>query len=179
MRIQAHIQLKNYEMLERRKALGYTFKQFEISCGVDYQRLSRIENLQAKPTEEEAIEIASVLGCEPRILFPDGYSNLVNHLKKVDFKKVADFTPNQLDTDRHLLLLNAQITIDKALGILNPKERRVIEMRHGLGEFGGQPHNLDEVGREFGVTRERVRQIEAKAHEKLRNSKYFIDKLTI
>lgn len=166
-------------MLERRKALGYTFKQFEISCGIDYQRLSRIENLQVKPTEEEAIEIASVLGCEPHILFPDGYSSLVSNLKKIDFKKVSDFTPQQLDTDRNLLLLDAKITIDKAISILSPKERKVIEMRHGLGSFGGHSHNLDEVGKELGVTRERVRQIEAKSYEKLRNSKFLVEKLFI
>jgi RNA polymerase primary sigma factor len=42
-------------------------------------------------------------------------------------------------------------------------------MRHGLGEKNnGVTHTLEEVGKEFGVTRERIRQIEAKAHEKIR-----------
>jgi RNA polymerase primary sigma factor len=40
-------------------------------------------------------------------------------------------------------------------------------MRHGLVD--GITHTLEEVGTEFGVTRERIRQIEAKAHEKIRN----------
>ena len=42
-------------------------------------------------------------------------------------------------------------------------------MRNGLGEFDGVMHTLEEVGLEFGVTRERIRQIEAKVHEKIRS----------
>jgi RNA polymerase primary sigma factor len=52
------------------------------------------------------------------------------------------------------------------LGDLSPKERKILEMRHGL--LDGIYHTLEEVGREFGVTRERIRQIEAKALEKIR-----------
>ncbi|MFA6566335.1 MAG: sigma factor-like helix-turn-helix DNA-binding protein, partial [Candidatus Paceibacterota bacterium] len=52
------------------------------------------------------------------------------------------------------------------LGDLSPKERKILEMRHGL--IDGITHTLEEVGKEFGVTRERIRQIEAKAHEKIR-----------
>ena len=53
------------------------------------------------------------------------------------------------------------------LGMLNPREQRVLELRFGLD--GGRPRTLDEVGKEFHVTRERVRQIEAKALSKLRH----------
>ena len=53
------------------------------------------------------------------------------------------------------------------LNDLSEKERRILEMRHGLND--GVTHTLEEVGQKFGVTRERIRQIEAKAHEKIRN----------
>jgi RNA polymerase primary sigma factor len=53
------------------------------------------------------------------------------------------------------------------LGSLNRRERQVLEMRFGLKD--GQSHTLEEVGQAFGVTRERIRQIEAKALRKLRH----------
>ena len=56
--------------------------------------------------------------------------------------------------------------VNEILNDLPEKERRILEMRHGLND--GIQHTLEEVGKEFGVTRERIRQIEAKAHEKIR-----------
>jgi RNA polymerase primary sigma factor len=56
----------------------------------------------------------------------------------------------------------------KALDVLTSRERRVIELRYGL--LDGQPRTLEVVGKEFGVTRERIRQIEAKALEKIKQS---------
>lgn len=57
--------------------------------------------------------------------------------------------------------------IRQALGVLSDREREVLEMRFGL--LDGQDHTLEEVGKHFGVTRERIRQIEAKALRKLRH----------
>ena len=51
---------------------------------------------------------------------------------------------------------------------LSPREERVIRMRFGFED--GNPHTLEEVGQVFAVTRERIRQIEAKALRKLRHS---------
>jgi RNA polymerase primary sigma factor len=62
-------------------------------------------------------------------------------------------------------LLREQIRT--VLGFLNDREREVLEMRFGLSD--GKDHTLEEVGKSFGVTRERIRQIEAKALRKLRH----------
>jgi RNA polymerase primary sigma factor len=62
-------------------------------------------------------------------------------------------------------LLREQVR--NALQFLSERERQVLEMRFGLTD--GKDHTLEEVGREFGVTRERIRQIEAKALRKLRH----------
>lgn len=56
--------------------------------------------------------------------------------------------------------------MQEILDSLSEKERKILEMRHGL--LDGTYHTLEEVGKEFGVTRERIRQIEAKALEKIR-----------
>jgi RNA polymerase primary sigma factor len=53
------------------------------------------------------------------------------------------------------------------LGDLSSRERSVLEMRFGLNS--GRPHTLEEVGKAFDVTRERIRQIESKALRKLRH----------
>jgi RNA polymerase primary sigma factor len=57
-------------------------------------------------------------------------------------------------------------TLKKILGTLSHRERRVLELRYGLG--GEHPRTLDEVGRTFNVTRERIRQIENQSLKKLR-----------
>ncbi|MCL4869933.1 MAG: RNA polymerase sigma factor RpoD [Anaerolineae bacterium] len=62
-------------------------------------------------------------------------------------------------------LLREQVR--SVLSFLNERERSVLEMRFGLND--GKDHTLEEVGRQFGVTRERIRQIEAKALRKLRH----------
>ncbi|MEM1577947.1 MAG: sigma-70 family RNA polymerase sigma factor, partial [Candidatus Pacearchaeota archaeon] len=54
----------------------------------------------------------------------------------------------------------------KILDELSPRERKILIMRFGLED--GIPHTLEEVGEAFGVTRERIRQIENKALEKIR-----------
>ena len=62
-------------------------------------------------------------------------------------------------------LLKEQVR--QLLGTLDERERRVLELRYGIG--GDRACTLEEVGKEFGVTRERIRQIEAKALRKLRH----------
>ncbi|MCX6009283.1 MAG: sigma-70 family RNA polymerase sigma factor, partial [Chloroflexi bacterium] len=62
-------------------------------------------------------------------------------------------------------LLKAQLS--KVLSELSDRERRVILLRFGLED--DRPRTLEEVGKEFNVTRERIRQIEAKALRKLRH----------
>ncbi len=77
---------------------------------------------------------------------------------------IADQMISSPTEDSSKRILNEQI--QAILDDLSDKERKIIEMRYGLED--GITHTLEEVGREFGVTRERIRQIEAKVHEKIR-----------
>ncbi len=83
--------------------------------------------------------------------------------------RLSDFLPDDESSSPNdsatFVLLREKI--DEALSSLTPRERDVLKMRFGLDD--GYPHTLEEVGRHFEVTRERIRQIEAKALKKLRH----------
>ena len=107
----------------------------------------------------------------------------VREIMKVSQETLSLETPIGEDDDSHLgdfiedrtasppsdiasqQLLKKQI--DEVLGTLNSREQRVLQLRFGLED--GRSRTLEEVGREFNVTRERIRQIEAKALRKLRH----------
>ena len=78
---------------------------------------------------------------------------------------IKDETMPEPDDAASQQLLREQLRL--ILNSLNHRERQVLEMRFGLKD--GQSHTLEEVGQAFGVTRERIRQIEAKALRKLRH----------
>ena len=71
-----------------------------------------------------------------------------------------------LPTDAAISMNLAEQT-RKVLATLTPREEKVLRMRFGIGEKAD--HTLEEVGKDFDVTRERIRQIEAKALRKLRH----------
>ncbi len=87
-----------------------------------------------------------------------------------DKSTFGEFIPDDkiLRPDQEASRRMLQDAIRAVLEELSPKEKRILEMRYGL--IDGVQHTLEEVGKEFGVTRERIRQIEAKVHEKLRQN---------
>ncbi|MBO4893292.1 MAG: RNA polymerase sigma factor RpoD [Clostridia bacterium] len=107
----------------------------------------------------------------------------VREIQRVSQEPVSLETPIGEEEDSHLgdfipddeapapadaassLLLKEQL--NEVLDTLTPREKKVLEMRFGL--LDGHPRTLEEVGKEFEVTRERIRQIEAKALRKLRH----------
>ena len=139
-----------------------------------YKQVSR-RLAQALGRDPQAEEIAIEMGVEPEKIYQIEKINqdplsLENPVGSDDDEKstLGDFIPGdkipspvQESSER---ILAEQVRL--ILGDLSPKERKILEMRHGL--MDGIYHTLEEVGREFGVTRERIRQIEAKALEKIR-----------
>lgn len=85
-----------------------------------------------------------------------------------DRSRLSDFIADDKITSPDQEVAHSILTdqILEILDTLSEKERKILEMRHGL--IDGTYHTLEEVGAEFGVTRERIRQIEAKALEKIR-----------
>jgi RNA polymerase primary sigma factor len=86
-----------------------------------------------------------------------------------DESKLGDFIadPKASSPFTEFVGISLREEIDKALSTLTPREEKVIRMRLGIGEK--TDYTLDEVGNVFGLTRERIRQIEAKALKKLKH----------
>ena len=99
-----------------------------------------------------------------------------------DDSRLSDFIEDKrsLNPQDAIISENLADQTRKVLGTLLPREERVLKMRFGIGERSN--HTLEDVGRDFDVTRERIRQIEAKALRKLRHPsrskvlKSFLDK---
>lgn len=111
-------------------------------------------------TPEKVVEIQKIAQDPVSLETPIGEeedSHLVDFIE--DTKTIA---PS--DVAAHTMLREQLIT---ALHKLTPREEKVIRLRYGLDD--GKQRTLEEVGKEFNVTRERIRQIEAKALRKLRN----------
>ena len=114
--------------------------------GIEVEKVYQIEKI-----DQATVSLENPVGDED-----DGKSTLGDFMS--DDKILS---PDQ-ESSRRILTDQVKEILDD----LSPKERRILEMRHGL--MDGITHTLEEVGKEFGVTRERIRQIEAKAHEKIR-----------
>ncbi len=96
-------------------------------------------------------------------------ASLETPIGEEDDSNLGDFVAdsNVLSPEGNVESVMLREHIDTLLGDLKERERQVIVLRFGLED--GHPRTLEEVGKEFNVTRERIRQIEAKALRKLRN----------
>lgn len=151
IRIPVHMveTMAKYKQVSRRLAqdLGRDPMPEEIATemGVEVEKIYQIEKIS-----QDTISLELPIGDE------DDRSRLSDFIS--DDKMVSP------DQEVAHSILTDQIT--QILDSLSEKERKILEMRHGL--LDGMYHTLEEVGKEFGVTRERIRQIEAKALEKIR-----------
>ncbi len=138
-----------------------------------YKKIEREleQKLQRPPTPEEVakvMDIDAVKAFEIERISQDTTS-LETPVGKEEDTRLKEFikdevTVSPFDSASQELLKGH---IEDVLETLNPREKRVLALRFGLKD--GRTRTLEEVGREFGVTRERIRQIEAKALRKLRH----------
>ncbi|UCD72214.1 MAG: sigma-70 family RNA polymerase sigma factor, partial [Syntrophobacterales bacterium] len=87
-----------------------------------------------------------------------------------DDGRLQDLIPNEdsdLATDNFIESLDLSKQTQRLLSTLNPREEKILRMRFGIGEK--TDYTLEEVGKRFGISRERVRQIEERALRKLRH----------
>lgn len=152
IRIPVHMveTIAKYKQVSRRlsQALGRDPQPEEIAVemGVEVEKIYQIEKIN-----QDTLSLENPIGSDD-----DERSTLGDFIAD---EKIP--SPIQESSER---ILGEQVR--DILDDLSPKERKILEMRHGL--LDGVYHTLEEVGKEFGVTRERIRQIEAKALEKIR-----------
>jgi RNA polymerase primary sigma factor len=136
-------------------------------------RISRrlLQELAREPTDEECAEEMGITPQRVREIVAIGRDpiSLETPVGTEDVAHLADFiedrvAPAPLEVAT-LAMLRSEM--EHVLDTLTPRERRVLQLRFGLVD--GQQRTLEEVGKRFGVTRERIRQIEAKALGKLRH----------
>jgi RNA polymerase primary sigma factor len=129
-------------------------KQIAEELGISEENVERAFKIAAHP-----ISLETPIG-------DDGNSYIGDFVEATN-----TVTPEESAEEKSL-----QMEINKQLQTLNEREQKIIEMRFGLNN--GKQHTLEQVGKYFGLTRERIRQIEAKALRKLRHpnrSRYLID----
>ncbi len=126
-------------------------EEIATEMGIEVEKVHVIENIN-----QETISLEQPIGDDDE--------------KSTRGEFIADDKISGPDQDASRRILSDQIR--SVLDELNPKEKKILEMRYGL--MDGIQHTLEEVGAEFGVTRERIRQIEAKVHDKLRNHEKII-----
>lgn len=173
----------NARLVDTRKERGMTQLDMVRVAGIPCHRLQNIENLRVIPTEDEMIKIACTLEKPIDYLFPEELLSAVEtgvfSRRKVELAapEVISLTEAQqlrllsgggLDMveekiDRELLAKK----VTEVLRTLAPKEQLIVKLRFGLD--GNGTKTFEKVGMEFGLTRERIRQIEAKALRKLRH----------
>jgi hypothetical protein len=172
------VRVKNNLLYRAIDAAGFdSVAAFSRHIGVNNTVVGAYMNLQLPPISARgwrpsAIKIANALKAMPEDLFPADYLRDAIKQHKVvreysadeieGVMKIAQETPEQL-----MIQSDALSTLDGAIGSLPERYQTVIRMRFGLD--GHREHTLDEVATAFGVTRERIRQVEWKAIRMLRN----------
>jgi len=137
-------------------------------------RISRVNRnlvneIGREPTPEELAQRTGVPAKKVRLILESSRKPLSLETPIGEDSELGDFLEDKSAGSPNESLLNQDLTtqVERALSMLSPKEKEILRLRFGIGEEG--EHTLEEVGKRFDVTRERIRQIEAKALRKLRH----------
>jgi RNA polymerase primary sigma factor len=130
-----------------------------------------VQELGREPTSEEIAKRMDIPVSKVRKVLKIAQEpiSLETPIGEEEDSHLGDFIEDRLvvSPSDAVINLNLKEQTDSVLRTLTPREEKVIKMRFGVGD--GSEHTLEEVGQNFAVTRERIRQIEAKALRKLRH----------
>ena len=179
------VKVKNNHILSAIERKGYqNVAQFCEAHGLSQVEVGLFVNLKKSPLtkngdwRESVQRIAAALDVCPSMLFDEAqYSPIEKNeaTLELDASEVKMLMGNADDEmDPLQILLREEDggfdgAVERALATLTPREAKVIRMRFGLDEPGCDAHTYAKIGEQFGITRERIRQIELKALRKLRH----------
>jgi RNA polymerase primary sigma factor len=130
-----------------------------------------VQELGREPTSEEIAQRMDIPVAKVRKVLKIAQEpiSLETPIGEEEDSHLGDFIEdrNVVSPAEAVINVNLKEQTESVLKTLTPREERVIKMRFGVGD--GSEHTLEEVGQSFAVTRERIRQIEAKALRKLRH----------
>ena len=133
---------------------------------------SLVQELGREPTSEEIAKRMDIPVAKVRKVLKIAQEpiSLETPIGEEEDSHLGDFIEDKTITNPSdaVITSNLREITEEVLKSLTPREEKVIKMRFGLGPHGSE-HTLEEVGQHFAVTRERIRQIEAKALRKLRH----------
>lgn len=131
-----------------------------------------VQELGREPTSEEIAKKMDIPVSKVRKVLKIAQEpiSLETPIGEEEDSHLGDFIEDKsiMNPSDQVVASNLREITDEVLATLTPREEKVIKMRFGLGTTGSE-HTLEEVGQHFAVTRERIRQIEAKALRKLRH----------
>jgi RNA polymerase primary sigma factor len=137
-------------------------------------RISRVNRglvneMGREPTPEELAQRTGVPAKKVRLILESSRKPLSLETPIGEDSELGDFLQDKGAESPNETLISQDLTnqVERALATLSPKEKEILRLRFGIGDEG--EHTLEEVGRRFSVTRERIRQIETKALRKLRH----------
>lgn len=177
--------VRNNVILKKIEDAGYkTVGEFcRLNNIVNYtSHLGNVISMKESPLNKKGefrayiVRVAELLGCSPLDLFTDTqlHTILKTNKRSIEVNEaeakfmIENHLHNQKLLENNILLEQRDDEIENQLHTLTKREEKVINMRFGLGEYTREYH-LDEIGLELGLSRERVRQIEARALRKLRH----------
>ncbi len=130
---------------------------------------SLVNEMGREPTPEELAQHTGVPARKVRLILESSRKPLSLETPIGDDSELGDFLEDKAAESPNDNLITQDLTtqVERALSTLSAKEKEILRLRFGIGEAG--EHTLEEVGRRFSVTRERIRQIETKALRKLRH----------
>ncbi len=181
--IRVEVTIRNNLILARMESVGIkNVAELSRLANITQSRLGELVNMKALPTKKaggwfsHVLRLADFFQCMPEDLFSEfqqerpldrNRSHAEMRFGEVHAMLAAQQAP-LLEPDAVAETHELRAVLEQAIGSLSPRAQEVIRARFGLGE---PEMTLDEVGEKFGVTRERVRQIETKALRLLRHGR--------